>query len=550
MRHLTGSPQMMFPVGGEGDRLRSVQAAVEAGKVNSAFPLFYCPACQHSMIYPSCEECHTRCEKRYYCRICGDVPQESCRHGPGSQPYKTFDLDIGYYFQKAKERLGDKVHPELVKGVRGTSNKNHVVEHLAKGLLRAKHAIYVNKDGTTRYDCTELPITHFKPKEIKTSIEKLKLLGYENDIHGQELVDDDQILELRPQDLILPGFDSIDESAPQVLKRVAGFVDDLLVRFYKLEPFYHIKSEEDLVGQLVIGLAPHISAGLIGRIIGFSDTQGLLAHPLYHAGLRRDADGDEAAIMLLMDALLNFSRQFLPHTRGSTMDSPLVLTSILNPSEVDDQVHGLDVAWCYPREFYEAALEMKFPWEVRYSVNHYEQKKQKKVEQLGDRLGTPEQYEGLGYTHPVDNFNKAVTCSAYKTKPSMEEKLLGQMELARKIRAVDLDDVAKLVIQKHFLKDIKGNLKKFSMQQFRCVKCNEKYRRPPLAGKCTVCGNRLLFTITEGSVIKYLGPSLLLAQKYEFSPYLKQVLQVLKVNVDSVFGKEKEKQVGLGAFLG
>ncbi|MEK6950326.1 MAG: DNA polymerase II large subunit [Nanoarchaeota archaeon] len=541
MRHLTGSPQMMFPVGGEGDRLRSVQAAVEAGKVNSTFPLFYCSACQRSMIYPSCEECHARCEKRYYCRICGDILQEQCRHGPG-QSYKTFDLDIGYYFKKAKDRLGDKVHPELVKGVRGTSNKNHVVEHLAKGLLRAKHAIYVNKDGTTRYDCTELPITHFKPKEIKTSLEKLKQLGYGYDIHKQELVDDDQVLELKPQDLILPSFDSIDESAPQVLKRVAGFVDDLLVRFYRQEPFYQIKNEEGLVGQLVIGLAPHISAGLIGRIIGFSDTQGLLAHPLYHAGMRRDADGDEAAIMLLMDALLNFSRQFLPNTRGSTMDSPLVLTSILNPSEVDDQVHGLDVAWRYPVELYEAALEMKFPWEVRYQ--------QKKVEQLGDRLGTPQQYEGLGYTHPVDNFNKAVTCSAYKTKPSMEEKLLGQMEIARKIRAVDLDDVAKLVIQKHFLKDIKGNLKKFSMQQFRCVKCNEKYRRPPLVGKCLACGNKLLFTITEGSVVKYLGPSLLLAQKYEFSPYLKQVLQVLKVNVDSVFGKEKEKQVGLSGFIG
>ncbi len=559
MRHLTGSPQMMFPVGGEGDRLRSVQAAVEAGKVNSTFPLFYCSHCQRSMIYPSCEECHAPCEKRYYCRICGDVPGERCRHGP-TQPYKTFDLDIGYYFQKAKDRLQEKIHPELVKGVRGTSNKDHVVEHLAKGLLRAKHTIYVNKDGTTRYDCTELPITHFKPKEIKTSIERLRQLGYELDIHGQELVHDDQVLELKPQDLILPGFDSIDESAPQVLKRVANFVDDLLRRFYKLEPFYHIKSEEDLVGQLVIGLAPHISAGLIGRIIGFSDTQGLLAHPLYHAGMRRDADGDEAAIMLLMDALLNFSRQFLPHTRGSTMDSPLVLTSILNPSEVDDQVHGIDVAWRYPLEFYEAALEMKFPWEVRYRdydggakvAGEEETKvenKQRKIEQLGDRLGTPQQYEGIGYTHPTDNFNKGVNCSAYKTKPSMEEKLLGQMEIARKIRAVDLDDVAKLVIQKHFLKDIKGNLKKFSMQQFRCVKCNEKYRRPPLVGKCTVCGSRLLFTITEGSVIKYLGPSLLLAQKYDFSPYLKQVLNVLKVNVDSVFGKEKEKQVGLGAFM-
>ena len=39
------------------------------------------------------------------------------------------------------------------------------------------------------------------------------------------------------------------------------------------------------------------------------------------------------------------------------MDSPLVLTSKINPSEVDDMVHGLDVVWSYPLEFYEAALQ-------------------------------------------------------------------------------------------------------------------------------------------------------------------------------------------------
>ena len=225
------------------------------------------------------------------------------------------------------------------------------------------------------------------------------------------------------------------------------------------------------------------------------------------------------------------------------MDSPLVLTANLNPAEVDDQVHGMDVAWNYPLELYHAAEEMKKPWEVRSGPE------KKKVEQLADRLGTPGQYEGLGFTHLVHNFNKGVQCSAYKTLPSMEEKLIGQMEIARKVRAVDMDDVAKLVIQKHFLKDIKGNLKKFSMQQFRCVKCNEKYRRPPLLGACSECGGRLIFTISEGSVLKYLGPSLLLAEKYDFSPYLKQTLKILRADADHVFGKDKDKQVGLGTFM-
>lgn len=543
MRLMTGSPQVMFPVGEEGDRLRSFQACLAAGKVTAEFPFFFCSNCQKSMIYRHCEECREKCETRYHCRICGDLLKERCKHGQAS-PFKLQEIDINYYFNKAKERLGEKLHPDLIKGVRGTSNKDHLVEHLAKGILRAKHNIYVNKDGTTRYDCTELPITHFKPKEIKTSIEKLKELGYLYDILGKELVDEDQVLELKPQDLILPGFDSLDESAPKVLSRIANFIDELLAKFYGLKSFYNIKKEEDLVGHLVVGLAPHISAGLIGRIIGFSETQGLFAHPMYHAGLRRDCDGDEACLMLLLDALLNFSRKFLSESRGGVMDAPLVLTSLLNPTEIDDQVHGLDTVWKYPLELYEASLEMKKPWEAKSGPE------QKKVEQISDRLRTVQQYEGLGFTHPTSDINKGILCSAYKILPTMEEKLAGQMEIAKKVRAVDLDDVAKLVIQKHFLKDIRGNLRKFSMQQFRCVKCNSKFRRPPLSSKCSNCGGKLIFTITEGSVLKYLNPSLILAEKYDFSAYLKQTLSLLKVNVDHVFGKEKEKQSGLGMFMG
>ncbi len=542
MRHLTGSPQVMFPVGKEGGRLRSFQSAFETGKVNSTFSFFYCDNCKKEMVYASCEICGSKCRQKYYCRFCGELDRETCRHG-NADPFKTMDLDITFYFNRAKERIGDKIIPELIKGVRGTSNKNHIVEHLAKGILRAKHGIYVNKEGTTRYDCTELPLTHFKPKEINTSVKKLKYLGYEKDIHGQELNDDNQILELKPQDIILPGFNSLEESAPKVLLKVANFIDELLLKFYGLKPFYNLNKEEDLAGHLVIGLAPHISAGLVGRIIGYSETQGLIAHPMWHAGLRRDCDGDEAAVMLLMDALLNFSRQYLPNSRGSTMDAPLVLTAFIDPAEVDDQVQGLDVVWKYPLEFYEAALQMKEPWEVKSGPE------QKKIEQLKDRLGTEKQYEGFGFTHHVDNFNRGVCCSAYKILPSMDEKLLGQMEIAQRVRAVDKDDVAKLVIQKHFLKDIKGNLRKFSTQQFRCVQCNAKYRRPPLASKCLVCGGKLIFTISYGSVIKYLGPSLELAGKYNFSPYLKQTLDLVKANVDQVFGKEKDKQAGLSGFL-
>ena len=39
--------------------------------------------------------------------------------------------------------------------------------------------------------------------------------------------------------------------------------------------------------------------------------------------------------MLLLDGLINFSRSYLPETRGGTMDAPLVLTTRIDPAEVD-----------------------------------------------------------------------------------------------------------------------------------------------------------------------------------------------------------------------
>lgn len=1015
MRELTGSPQILFPVGTEGGRLRSFQAAINKKKITADFPIYFCPTCKKEKWISFCHTCKTKNIQQYYCNVCGQLFQDKCPlHGP-AVPYKKIAFPIHELIQECLTYLGIPVLPELVKGIRGTSNEDHVVEYLGKGIIRAKHNVYVNKDGTIRYDMSELPITHFKPIEIGTSIEKLKQLGYEKDIENKSLESPTQICELLPQDILLPAAtDAMDEPSDRVLVRVAQCIDEMLERIYKLPRFYNVQHKDDLIGQLTICLAPHISAGMVGRIIGFTQTQGFFAHPLFHAALRRDCfqyntfipihdgkewknwklgelvetlhpesivdkygtkevkvkdyktigvdkqgnvvvvrinnftkhspihmiqiktktgrnltitenhkclvkeggikvrrakdlalgqkfilpkkvslnakkikeislievfrgrkdivikgvvkdlkreikksekemsvktqikyrdirnffyrdsiplaslekiciayrvdihrmtqkakiaakrdtvilpikiaiseefleylglyvaegysryvsvgkgcaqvyvsafdkeirkkikkfgnkiglkqserkkdritfssrvwyelitkifncgstaykkrvpsflfeadekimgaflrgyfegdgsvslsdkrvacdsvskellqdihllllkqgvfsrfyeytkepwpklrkfyekkgkipkftitkltipsnfvslfhekigfitkrkkeildsiakrkgngmkilqdekyiydeiteikylpsetsyclnvennvvlangiltrqcDGDEASVTLLLDGLLNFSRRYLPARRGAkTMDAPLVLTSKLVPTEVDDQALGLDVVFEYPLELYEAAAEYKNPWDVP-------------IEQIKNRVNTPAQYEQMGFTHDCTNINEGVTCSAYKELPSMEEKLQGQMRLATKIRAVDESDVARLVIERHLLKDIKGNLRKFSQQKFRCVSCNAKYRRPPLIGKCTACGGKIIFTISEGSVIKYLEPSISLGNAYNISPYLKQSLELLQCTIDAVFGKEKEKQEGLGKWFG
>jgi DNA polymerase II large subunit len=522
LRKLVGSPHVLFPVGDEGGRLRSFQAALDVGSVKSDFPNFFCDKCKRDSVYGKCGECGERCK-----RVEGER---------GS--YTERRIDIRDYFAKAKKLVGVRAEDiPIVKGVRGTSNKEHDCEYLGKGLLRAKHGLNVNKDGTIRYDIIQVPITHFKPKEIGTGIEKLKELGYEKDVNGKKLENEDQVVEIFPHDIILPACpESLDEAADDVLLKICNFVDEELKKIYGMEAFFGAKNRNDLVGVLVANIAPHICTAIVARVIGFSKTHGFLASPYMHAAMRRDCDGDEAAFILLMDLLLNFSRKFLPAHRGGTQDAPLVLSSRIRAGEVDDMIFDLDISREIPLELYQAAEMRKNPGEV-------------KMEQVKGRLGGEEEFSGLHYSYDTEDINLGPLCSSYKTLPTMDEKVNHVMELSKKIRAADTNDVARLIIERHFIRDTRGNLRKFSMQVFRCVGCNSKYRRPPLAGKCSRCGGKLIFTISEGSIMKYLQKSLDLAREYSASTYLLESLELTQMYIQSIFGKEKEKQEALGKWF-
>lgn len=536
LRKLIGSPNILFPVGQEGGRLRSVQAACEIGNIRNSFPLYYCDFCVRETIYPSCEICTKKCKKQYYFFESKEKSFSKEIDGIKGSSYNTRMINIKDYFNKAVEKLNfhkDEV-PLLVKGVRGVSSEDKSLEHLGKGLLRAKYNLQVNKDGTIRYDITELPLVSFKPKEISVSLEKLKELGYDLDVYGKPLENSDQILGLRPHDIILPcSSETPDEMADDVFIRVSHFVDEELERFYGLNAFHKLKKREDLVGQIGVCMAPHNCAGVICRFIGFSNTLGLFASPYMHAAIRRDCDGDEAAIMLLSDVLLNFSRKFLPSHRGGTQDAPLVLNAKIDAGEVDDQILDFEITEGYPLELYEAAERGEHSSKIDI-LNV------KKILKQGK-----DPFVNFGFTHDTTNFNEGVICSSYKTLPTMKDKLDAQMMLADKLRSVDAADTARLVIDRHFIKDMKGNLRNFSIQEFRCVACNEIMRRPPLSGVCIKCKGKIIFTVHEGGIKKYLEPALELAKRYNLSIYVQQNLELLKRFIDSIFGKELEKQEAL-----
>jgi len=538
LRKLQGSPNILFPVGNEGGRLRSVQEACLQGKVRSSFPLFFCKKCNSETIYHTCEKCGEKCDKMFYCKDCKEKSFNSvCLiHNTPGLLYSNREVDIGYYLDRALEKLklNKNEAPVLIKGVRGVSSDSKDVESLEKGILRAKYNLQVNKDGTIRFDATELPIVSFKAKEIGVSISKLKELGYDLDIYGKEIVNEEQIMELMPHDVLLPSAsENPDEKADDVFINVANFIDDLLVNFYGLPPIHNLKKREDIIGQIGVCMAPHNCAGVICRFIGFSNTIGLLASPYMHAAIRRDCDGDEAAIMLLSDVLLNFSRKFLPSHRGGTQDAPLVLNAKIDAGEVDDQILDFEMVYEYPLDLYQKAEQRIHSSQVKMPI----------VKSCLKEGRDP--FRGIGFTHDTNNFNEGVTCSAYKLLPTMQDKVEHQMALVEKLRSVDAADNARLIIDRHFIRDMKGNLRNFSMQAFRCVACNEIFRRVPLSGVCLKCGGKLIFTVHEGGIKKYLETAIMLSKKYNLSIYVQQNIELLKRYIDSIFGREMEKQEAL-----
>ena len=707
-REMKPPPHGLFPVGEAGGARRSLQEAssyalkpnMDGGVVAAEVGERRCPDCGATTFRNRCS-CGAHTDPVMRCPRCNRaVTGDRCPAcDAGTVCSQRVQIDVREELSEAMARGGIRSNQlALVKGVKGMISRERAGEDLAKGVLRAKAGLYVFKDGTVRYDMIDLPLTHVRPAEMGVEPAALVAMGYVHDIDGNPLKDPDQVIELKPQDVL------VSEKCGEWLVRVAGFVDDELERLYGLPPYYRATSPRDLLGRLLIGLAPHTSAGVLCRLVGFSRASVGYAHPFFHAAKRRNCfhgateievwdyrgawrrvaiaefvleqfdvsradldhqgtfwsdpvrpfatkaidvigrlhvrritavsvhrappnllrietvqghvlavtpdhamlildadrvrriraielrvgdplpsvvgstvladrvsridevpspddrvycltvaedhsvlangvftgqcDGDEDCVMMLLDGLLNFSRRFLPETRGGTMDAPLVLTSRLHPKEIDKEALNIDTGGAYPLELYLASLDCIHPREIDHLIDRVEH-----------RLGTPGQVEGFRFTHDTSDISKGPLESAYTTLGSMAEKLDAELALAVRIRAVDADDVAERVLNTHFIRDLMGNLTAFSRQKFRCTRCSAKYRRMPLGGKCTTCGQTVVPTVYESSVKKYLEMSRQMCTEYAVTEYTRQRIEVLDLAIESTFGRPKIEQLGLADFL-
>ncbi len=543
-RLMKPSPNLLFPIGEYGGKERNVSKAYAAesrkfksGGVDLDVARFRCIIGKEYVTSGFCSVhgCGAKIER--YCKKCGikTIDKICSRCGTRTVASETRSVSLTKLVSAALRNLNINTLPKSVKGVKGLVSHDKITEPMEKGILRSIHDVYVFKDGTCRFDATDAPMTHFYPREVGTDVERLVELGYTEDYIGEKLERDDQLVELKHQDIIM------NRRGGEFLFRVAGFVDDMLEKHYKMDRFYNASGAKDMVGRYVITLSPHTSAGVLGRIIGFTSANVGFCHPYLICARRRNCDGDEDTTMLLLDALINFSRGYLPVTIGGTMDAPLVLTVNVKPEEVDDEVHEMDVVESYPLSFYDATMERLAPGDVS-------------VESVKMRLNGHGAFTNIMFSHGsgVGAIDGAPNRSAYTLMKTMSEKVDEQFKLMDMLVSVDRKDTAKRLITSHFIPDLMGNLHSFSRQRFRCVSCNAKYRRVPLIGKCDKCGGKILLTISKGGIEKYLGIALSLIERYELEPYVKQRVLLLKKEIDTVFGTYDEantKQFNLARFL-
>lgn len=530
----------LFPVGLQGGPRRNIAEAARAKRIVTVdLARRRCPSCNVVTHESTCNKCGSQTAAEHVCPRCGRPAASdrcpSCK--TAAVGYDARPVDVGMLLHSACSRLGIGQAPDLVKGVKGLTSEARTPEPLEKGILRAMFELSTFKDGTVRFDATNAPLTHFEGSEVGVGVETLRRLGYVADFREEELKDEDQLCELEPQDIVVP------EHCGEYLVSIAKFVDVLLERFYGMQAYYNAKTKDDLLGHLVLGMSPHTSVAVVGRIVGFTKTNVCLAHPLWHAAKRRDCDGDEDAIMLALDVLLNFSRSYLPARIGGLMDAPLLLTVLLNPTEVARQAFNMEVVEAFPLEFFEQAsrqADAKLVHDIVETVSH-------RLEAIG--TGNGAMLRGFGFTHCVSDLNVGNRESVYKKLGTMLEKVQEQLHLAETIVAVRATDVARRVLSTHLMRDVTGNLKAFSTQKVRCTKCNAKFRRIPLKGICLRCGGKLALTVHRGTIEKYIDVARDLIKRYNLGKYHEERLQLIQYEIESLFEEDRKKQRALGEFM-
>jgi len=541
LRKMNPPVHVLFPIGNYGGTSRDLVKASKLKIVDLELIHNKCSNCQIRTSSTKCPECLSSTNPVMSCPRCGYrvTPTEKTSACPKCNIECTIFSRTQYNLkdnlEKAMERVGFAPTKPL-KGVKGLTSLTKTPEPFEKGLLRNKHDLSIYKDGTIRTDTTNTTLTHATAKILGIDINKLIELGYKEDIYGNPLSNTNQLFELFIQDIIIP------IETAEILLKTTKFIDELLTKFYKSEKLHNIKTINDLIGELAVGLAPHTSIGIVGRIIGFTKSQACFAHPLWHSAKRRDCDGDSDAFLLLSDILLNFSYEYLPDQIGGMMDAPLLLQPIIIPKEVQRQAHNFDITDEYPLEFYHKTLEKTITTKGN-------------IEIIKDRLDNDTPFLNFKFTINTNDIIFGPQRCSYTTIKDLPLKIDNQIKIASKISSIEPDFVVASVLRTHLIPDMVGNTRAYLTQGFRCKKCQNKIRRITINGICSKpnCGGDIIPNMFKNSVTKYLGISQKLAKEYNVGAYITNRIKMIDQEMHDTFPNikpdERIKQQYLDKFF-
>ncbi|MFX0209325.1 MAG: hypothetical protein ACFFDT_25300, partial [Candidatus Hodarchaeota archaeon] len=399
-----------------------------------------------------------------------------------------------------------------IKGVSFLNSKNRIPEHIMKGILRSKHDIFVYKDGTARFDQTNAPLTHFTPKEINISIKDLIQLGYSHDIFGDDLTQENQLIELYPYDVI------VSKAAGEFLVRLSNFIDDELRYLYELSPYYRINSLENIIGLLIVGISPFSTVATIGRIIGYTENNVVFAHPLWHWMKTRNCNGDIDSMTLLLDVLLNFSKELLPAARGGAMDVPFII-NLLDEWQ-DATAYSIYNSVVLNLVFYHTIDEKPLKEELLLYPQSY----------LIPSFPKDQEIDNISHYQFNNRFRESKIVS----------KIDAALQVLQRIRGIKEGEFVDSILEYDFLEKITNSMDRFFLQPVRCKRCKTTYRRIPLTSKCSVCHQETIgLTLSEGWVLRYLQIINQLKEKYDLdlSDYSKSWIELIKLNKRLLFDK-------------
>ncbi|MFX1285231.1 MAG: hypothetical protein ACFFB5_16380 [Promethearchaeota archaeon] len=510
-RHVNPPAHILFPIGSHGGTQKNLLKVKNTTSVDIQVSERFCETCEEFTFFSYCQKCQQKTKQQYVCKKGHISKTQICREcGQYAFPARIKPIDVASLLESSLQKAGP-INLKKVKGVSFLNSKNRIPEHITKGILRAKHKTFVYKDGTSRFDQTNAHLTHFTPEEIHISIDDLLRLGYAHDVDGNDLTKKNQLIEINPYDVI------VSKTAGDFLVNLSKFIDDELGILYDLSPYYRINSLKDIVGLLIVGLSPFSMVAVIGRIIGYTENNVTYAHPLWHQLKTRNCNGDVDSMTLLLDVLLNFSTEFIPASRGGTMDVP----SIINLSDKWDDTSVY-------------ADYDSIPMNLMFYQNLYKNPlKEELMSYKRSYLAPP-----LLKFHTIDNISQYNFENRFR-ESKIVSKIETELRVLSRIRGVKEGEFVDNILENDFLPKITTSLTRFFQQPVRCNTCNTTFRRIPLS-KCPVCHRQNIgLTLSEGWVLRYMQIIQQLRDRYntEISEYCQSWIELIELNKSLLFDK-------------